>query len=49
MYFRGFLLPHMGELGKYVYIVWQKRNVYIGVISHCVVNILRCFAMLFYS
>lgn len=77
IYFRGFLLPRMGRLGKFaplisaalfsvyhlfapwenitrmlavlpfVYIVWYKKNIYIGIISHCVVNLLSCSVMLF--
>jgi len=30
----------------FVYTVWQKKNVYIGVIAHCAVNTLGCIAML---
>jgi len=30
----------------FVYTVWYKRNIYIGVIAHCVVNTLSCVAML---
>ena len=30
----------------FVYVVWHKKNVYIGVVAHCVVNTLGCVMML---
>jgi len=29
----------------FVYITWWKKNIYIGIISHCVVNLLSCIGM----
>ena len=76
LYFRGFLLPRMGRLGKsapfvnavlfslyhfftpwenisrilamipYIYIVWYKKNIRIGIVVHCTMNILGAISML---
>jgi len=31
----------------FTYAVWRKKNIYIGVIAHCAVNVLSCTVMLF--
>jgi len=76
VYFRGFLLPRMGKLGKaaplvntvlfslyhfftpwenvtriiammpYIYIVWYKKNIRIGMIVHCTMNLLGAINMI---
>lgn len=76
LYFRGFLLPRMGRLGKaaplanavlfslyhffspwenvtrivalipYIYAVWYKRNIRIGIFVHCTLNTLSAIGML---
>ncbi|MCL1896682.1 MAG: CPBP family intramembrane metalloprotease [Clostridiales bacterium] len=77
VYFRGFLLPRMGKLGKaapfvntalfslyhlftpwenitrilaitpMVYAVWVKKNIRIGIWTHCGLNTLSCIGLLF--
>lgn len=31
----------------FVYLVWKKKDIWIGVISHCAVNLLSCTVLLF--
>lgn len=76
LYFRGFLLPRMGKLGKaaplvntvlfslyhfftpwenitriiamipYIYVVWYKKNIRIGIVVHCTMNVLSGISMI---
>lgn len=76
LYFRGFLLPRMGILGKaaplantvlfslyhfftpwenitritamipFTYVVWYKKNIRIGMVVHCTLNILSGISMI---
>ncbi|HTY09515.1 MAG TPA: CPBP family intramembrane glutamic endopeptidase [Bacteroidota bacterium] len=76
LYFRGYLLPRLGQTGRWapllnvvlfslyhlfspwqnatrilallplVYVVWWKRNIVIGIVTHCSLNILGMIAML---
>ena len=76
LYFRGFLLPRMGKLGKaapfvntvlfslyhffspwenisrilamtpYIFIVWYKKNIRIGMVVHCTMNVLGAISLI---
>jgi len=76
IYFRGFLLPRMGKLGKsapivnavlfsvyhffspweiitrilgtmpYIYFVWRKKDIRIGIVVHCLTNTLGFVGMM---